>query len=437
MSDSHAIELRLVKIHDDGEHLVLKSSDGTEFTLPIDQNLRTSVAKARRLQPARSRNGSGAFGPRDIQARFRQGATVEEIVEESGWDAERVRRYEWPIVAERAHIITAARSVLISSIDSGRNGEGKAANLDEHISRQAQKFGFDETSADWNTFQQESGSWTISVDFNLPDAVAHDLPRGVVFPARWNYNPANQGIYASNESAYFLMGRDDSTDGPLPGIGHHETHAEEPESAPAVQKPARPVGTLAPALTAEQMESVRRAEKSAEAIGQSGTRNVHSARERKLADLLERARRASLEKSDSTVASQTPAEPITPLPSPEVPQEMPPSRSAEVSQSEKESEPAKDSSTQQDSASNEEKAESTTTLVAGTDSTTELQQSSPRENQQEQEQPGENPPATSSEPNNSEHEQKASEEQQPAKVARPKRASVPSWDDIIFGNQRK
>lgn len=435
MSDSHAVELRLVKIHDDGEHLVLKSSDGTEFTLPIDQNLRTSVAKARRLQPARSRSGSGAFGPRDIQARFRQGATVEEIVEESGWDAERVRRYEWPIVAERAHIITAARSVLISSIDSSRNGEGKAANLDEHIARQAQKFGFDENSADWNTFQQESGSWTISVDFNLPDAVANDLPRGVVFPARWNYNPANQGIYASNESAYFLMGRDDSSDGPLPGIGHHETHAEEPESTPAVQKPARSVGALAPALTAEQMESVRRAEKSAENIGQSGTRNIHSARERKLADLLERARRASLEKSDSTVASQTTAEPVAPMPSPEVPQEMPPSDSAKFSQSEEKSAPVKESSTEQDSKSNGDQTEFTVPVVVDTNAISGYQQYSPRENQQEQ--PGEDTSATASAPSAPEYEQKASEEQQPAKPARPKRASVPSWDDIIFGNQRK
>lgn len=435
MSDSHAIELRLVKIHDDGEHLVLKSSDGTEFTLPIDQNLRTSVAKARRLQPARSRNGSGAFGPRDIQARFRQGATVEEIVEESGWDAERVRRYEWPIVAERAHIITAARSVLISSIDSARNGEGKAANLDEHIARQAQKFGFDENSADWNTFQQESGSWTISVDFNLSDAVANDLPRGVIFPARWNYNPANQGIYASNESAYFLMGRDDSSDAPLPGIGHHETHSEEAEPAPSVQTPARPVGALAPALTAEQMESVRRAEKSAETLGQTGTRNVHSARERKLADLLERARRASLEKSDSPTASQPPTEPVTPMPSPEVPQEMPPSCSAEVSQSEEKSAPVKDSSTQQASKSNGEETEFTAPVVADTNATSGNQQYSPRENQQEQ--PGKDPSATASAPSAPEYEQKASEEQPPAKPARPKRASVPSWDDIIFGNQRK
>ena len=78
------LELRLIGVHDDGENLVLESADGTRFLLPIDANLRTSITKARRIQPLRGRGTKGSFGPRDIQTRFRQGASVEEIAEESG-----------------------------------------------------------------------------------------------------------------------------------------------------------------------------------------------------------------------------------------------------------------------------------------------------------------------------------------------------------------
>ena len=53
------LELRLIGVHDDGENLVLESADGTRFLLPIDANLRTSITKARRIQPAR---GLGAKG---------------------------------------------------------------------------------------------------------------------------------------------------------------------------------------------------------------------------------------------------------------------------------------------------------------------------------------------------------------------------------------
>lgn len=91
------LELRLIGVHDDGENLVLESADGTRFLLPIDANLRTSITKARRIQPARGLGAKGTYGPRDIQTRFRQGASVEEIAEESGWEPERVRRYEWPL----------------------------------------------------------------------------------------------------------------------------------------------------------------------------------------------------------------------------------------------------------------------------------------------------------------------------------------------------
>ena len=279
-------DLRLTGIHDDGEHLVLESSDGTQFSLPIDQNLRSSIAKARRIQPARGRSGNGSFGPRDIQARFRQGATVEEIAAESGWDAERVRRYEWPIIAERANIITVARRVVISPAATGRRSDPGAKSLDQHIAQVREKYGFSDAEADWNTFQQESGQWTLSVDFDLSDEAREALPRSVEFPARWSYNPANQSLYASNEAAYFLMGRDHSEDAPLPGIGSHTNVSAEPERQESTE-PTHKDQTASSGAQPQRPEVGNRA----------GARDYNSARERKLADLLERARRTSEAKS--------------------------------------------------------------------------------------------------------------------------------------------
>lgn len=417
MSESPT-ELHLLKIHDDGEHLVLRSSEGSEFLLLIDQTLRSSVTKARRLQPARSRAGVGSFGPRDIQARFRQGATVEEIAEGSGWNVERVRRYEWPIVAERAHIINAARSVLVSTADSGRRQGSTALSLNAHIARMAQKYGFSEESADWNTFQQESGSWTITVDFDLPVSVETELPRSVIFPARWTYNPANQSIYASNESAYFLMGRDDSADAPLPGIGQHEASQPETQISEVRQQPSQP---LAPALTVEQVDFLQKAENPAEKFSRSGVRNFNSARERKLADLLERARKAA--PTASTAPAQSSEENVIPA-------------SSEMRRS-----PAKDISS---SHLNEMNASAEPALVQEIKPAENLDQDSsnvtdldkPRgENKvadrnlakQESAKPASEQPASAVNP----------DEANSPKSSRPKRTSVPSWDDIIFGNQRK
>lgn len=432
MSESRLSEIRLIGIHENGEHLTLESPEGTQFLLPIDQNLRTSISKARRAQPARGFNGSGTYGPREIQARFRQGATVEEIADESGWTADRVRRYEWPIIAERAHTITAARSVLISSTQS----DNTAKTLDDFIAEVAHKYGFADAPADWNTFQQESGSWTISVDFTFPDGVEENFPRGVVFPARWSYNPANQSIYASNESAYFLMNRDHSVDAPLPGIGRHE----EPQTADHEEAEQQ---TQESAQTA-QPEQQAQAPSSASPLGASGARNFNSARERKLADLLERARRAPVS-NEPTATAQESAEPTSsetsapakdsvaeasrpesPAPFatariPSAPQEavqQPQNATLEHSQ-----EPAQPQSTveEQESAQQDD---------ATTQNQTSEQHEEPTQNQNSQQQ-------DETQQQGSDSGSSAEETKAPQRTNRPKRTSVPSWDDIIFGNNRK
>lgn len=277
------LELRLIGVHDDGENLVLESADGTRFLLPIDANLRTSITKARRIQPARGLGAKGTYGPRDIQTRFRQGASVEEIAEESGWEPERVRRYEWPIVAERAHIIRAAQSVKIGRRSSASGTAQIPVTLSARIEEVSERYGFDDATQDWTTRQQENGQWRVEVDIALKDSVRQNLPAQVVFPARWVYNPANQGLYASNEAAYFLMGNSEDA------VAAAAKKA--PVEVPPARLPKAPEPAPAPLTSSE------------------------SADERKLKELLERARSvrpAQVEEPEVFVhrESAEPAEPV-------------------------------------------------------------------------------------------------------------------------------
>lgn len=279
------LELRLIGVHDDGENLVLESADGTRFLLPIDANLRTSITKARRIQPARGLGAKGTYGPRDIQTRFRQGASVEEIAEESGWEPERVRRYEWPIVAERAHIIRAAQSVKIGRRSSASGTAQIPVTLSARIEEVSERYGFEDATQDWTTRQQENGQWRVEVDIALKDSVRQNLPAQVVFPARWVYNPANQGLYASNEAAYFLMGNSEDA------VAAAAKKA--PVEVPPARLPKAPEPAPAPLTSSE------------------------SADERKLKELLERARSvrpAQVEEPEVFVhrESAQPTEPVAP-----------------------------------------------------------------------------------------------------------------------------
>lgn len=448
------LELRLAGIHDDGENLVLESADGTSYLLPIDQNLRQSIAKARRISPLRT-GGSGTFGPRDIQTRFRQGATVEEIAAESGWEPERVRRYEWPIVAERANIIQTARRVVISPTPGNK---GAAQSLDQHIETVAHHHHFVDAPMDWSTWQQESGQWTVSVDIQLTDKATQSLPRGVMFPARWNFNPANQSIYASNEAAYFLMGRDNSKDRPIPAAA-----TPEPAEEPTQEEPD------APRLTAVRVpENKEQNELLDELTARRGARSFDPASERKLADLLERARRSSrpapaegevaetteagsqeLQSADADVESAEVDAPQADASSEQAPAASESDQNEQVEtavqpvegseSADSQAEPA-ETAAETYVADQEEAAESETTapVTAATGDSAEADSPAADEEETQSTEPEATTSVTEAEETAvAPEETEVTETRAAARTNRGKRTSVPSWDDIIFGNQRR
>ena len=392
------LELRLIGVHDDGENLVLESADGTRFLLPIDANLRTSITKARRIQPARGLGAKGTYGPRDIQTRFRQGASVEEIAEESGWEPERVRRYEWPIVAERAHIIRAAQSVKIGRRDSASGSAQIPVTLSARIEEVSERYGFEEATQDWTTRQQENGQWRVEVDIALKDSVRQNLPAQVVFPARWVYNPANQGLYASNEAAYFLMGNSEDA------VAAAAKKA--PVEVPPARLPKAPEPAPAPLTSSE------------------------SADERKLKELLERARSvrpAQVEEPEVFVHREPaqPAEPVAPdAPAAPVAPVAPVAPAAPEPTAETTVETTDPLAVDSEAPVESVPVESFTLAAPIEDAPAEVAQA-----------PVAEAPATEAqaEPVSA---VPASEEKPKPSSSKKQRVSVPAWDDIIFGSRK-
>ena len=386
------LELRLIGVHDDGENLVLESADGTRFLLPIDANLRTSITKARRIQPARGLGAKGTFGPRDIQTRFRQGASVEEIAEESGWEPERVRRYEWPIVAERAHIIRAAQSVKIGRRSSASGTAQIPVTLSARIEEVSERYGFEEATQDWTTRQQENGQWRVEVDIALKDSVRQNLPAQVVFPARWVYNPANQGLYASNEAAYFLMGNSEDA------VAAAAKKA--PVEVPPARLPKAPEPAPAPLTSSE------------------------SADERKLKELLERARsvRPAQVEEPEVFVHREPAQPAAPVASAPVAPAAPAAPEPTAETTVETTDPlAVDSEAPVDSVPVE-----SFTLAAPIEDAPAAEVAKV---------PAAEAPATEAQPEPA-SAVPASEEKPKPSSSKKQRVSVPAWDDIIFGSRK-
>ena len=396
------LELRLIGVHDDGENLVLESADGTRFLLPIDANLRTSITKARRIQPARGLGAKGTYGPRDIQTRFRQGASVEEIAEESGWEPERVRRYEWPIVAERAHIIRAAQSVKIGRRDSASGSAQIPVTLSARIEEVSERYGFEEATQDWTTRQQENGQWRVEVDIAMKDSVRQNLPSQVMFPARWVYNPANQGLYASNEAAYFLMGNSEDA------VAAAAKKA--PVEVPPARLPKAPEPAPAPLTSSE------------------------SADERKLKELLERARSvrpAQVEEPEVFVHRESAEAPQAEAPA-ETPAEAPKAEATTRANEEQPEQPAQPATADRGPLTGAPSAHTPAAHPAPEEygkHSPDTEVAETAEAPAAQDEPAEAAGAA-------EESAKASAAEKPKSSSKKQRVSVPAWDDIIFGGRK-
>lgn len=207
-------ELRLVGLHDDGEHVVLEGPDGQRFRLPIDEPLRAAVRRDRpQLEQARAAQ-SGVLPPREIQARIRAGATAEEVAEASGTPVEHVRRYEGAVLDERAFVAEQARSTRVGH-DTG------APALGDLVSDRLATRGVQQDSIRWDASRGSGGPWTVEVEFEVA---------GAQRSARWTFDVPTRTVRAVDDEARWLS-ETEIADEPIPRRHLAAVPHDEPDDA--------------------------------------------------------------------------------------------------------------------------------------------------------------------------------------------------------------
>lgn len=213
-------DLRLVGVHEDGEHLLL-SAGGDDYRLTIDEALRTAVFRPTTTRaPGAGEPAEAGLSPREIQARIRAGATAEEVAAESGLGLERIRRYESPVLAERHYIVEQARNVEVAGPLPGHDGYRSAfgdepATLGGMVDHRIHAFGIEPGSMNWDSWRRSDGTWEIVASFNAPDAPATESI-GEEPPARWIFHAARRTIQNANRWAQQLSELE-TVEGPVPG----------------------------------------------------------------------------------------------------------------------------------------------------------------------------------------------------------------------------
>ncbi|KAA0922176.1 MULTISPECIES: septation protein SepH [Streptomyces] len=188
-------ELRVVAVSNDGTRLVLKAADSTEYTLPIDERLRAAVRGDRPRLGQIEIEVESHLRPRDIQARIRAGASAEEVASLAGIPVDRVRRFEGPVLAERAFMAERARKTPVR-----RPGETTGPQLGEAVQERLLLRGADKETVQWDSWRRDDGTWEVLLVYRVA---------GEPHSASWTYDPPRRLVQAVDDEARSLIGESD------------------------------------------------------------------------------------------------------------------------------------------------------------------------------------------------------------------------------------
>lgn len=181
-------ELTLSGLHDDGEHLVLDGPEGARFLLRVDEMLRAAVRKERpRIEQLRAEI-DGVLSAKEIQARIRSGLSAEDLAEASGLPLAHIQRYEGPVLAEREYVAQRA-------VSSRLTHEQGAPELGDLVTDRLAGRGVDPESLRWDSFRSGERGWIVRLDFTVGD-----LER----EATWSFDPQTRSLHAEDDEAKWL-----------------------------------------------------------------------------------------------------------------------------------------------------------------------------------------------------------------------------------------
>jgi hypothetical protein len=234
-------ELRVVAVSNDGTRLVLKAADSTEYTLPIDERLRAAVRGDRPRLGQIEIEVESHLRPRDIQARIRAGATAEEVAQMAGIPVDRVRRFEGPVLAERAFMAERARKTPVR-----RPGENSGPPLGEAVQERLLLRGAEKDTVQWDSWRRDDGTWEVLLVYCVA---------GEPHSASWTYDPPRRLVQAVDDEARMLIGESDDLAAPEPSFPFVPRIARLPRDRPLDRSADRERPSLPPAASDAVEES--------------------------------------------------------------------------------------------------------------------------------------------------------------------------------------
>ena len=165
-------EARLVGLSQDGKQLIVAMAEtGEEFAIPVDDRLRAALRGDRARLGQLEIQMESALRPRDIQARIRAGESPEAVAAVAQMPMERVMAFAGPVLAERDHIASLAQR---ASVRRRGGGDAPTRNLGAWVTDRLRTRQIDPASAEWDAWRREDGRWAVRVSYFVESEDSED-----------------------------------------------------------------------------------------------------------------------------------------------------------------------------------------------------------------------------------------------------------------------
>jgi hypothetical protein len=166
-------ELKVVGLDVDGKRIICETAESNDrFVLTPDDRLHAALHgdSASFIPPKIEAEVPTVLRPKDIQARIRAGASVEQVASAAGESLSRIERFAHPVLLERsraAELATAAHPVLADG--------PTVMTLLETVTTALVSRGLDPEATTWDAWRNEDGRWTVQLAWKAgrSDNVAH------------------------------------------------------------------------------------------------------------------------------------------------------------------------------------------------------------------------------------------------------------------------
>ncbi|WUJ69721.1 septation protein SepH [Kribbella soli] len=199
-------EARLVGLSQDGKQLILAMAEtGEEFAVPVDDRLRAALRGDRARLGQLEIQMESALRPRDIQARIRAGESPEAVAAIAQMPMERVMAFAGPVLAERDHIASLAQR---ASVRRRGGGDAPTRNLGAWVTDRLRTRHVDPASAEWDAWRREDGRWAVRVSYFVEseDSVDSGEEQKVEKIAMFAYDAPGRYAVPDDDEARWLVG---------------------------------------------------------------------------------------------------------------------------------------------------------------------------------------------------------------------------------------